>query len=282
MHNHLFSESSDEASTGKDLSSSDQTGGPGEVADYSKDEPVVLTVERVLEVLATGEMEERGLLPYSSNYSFLVTVDDGEVQLPAVYKPRRGENPLWDFPTGTLCQRETAAFEVSNTLGWDLVPPTVLREGTRGVGSIQFFIECDPDVHYFTMREDARYTQALRRLALFDYIVNNADRKSGHCLFGYDDQLWAIDHGICFHQEYKLRTVIWEFSDECIADDLLENLLALQRTLAQPKSELNQRLKPLISTRERAALCTRLEQLLQSRRYPAPLPYQRNHPWPPI
>jgi uncharacterized repeat protein (TIGR03843 family) len=245
-------------------------------------EVIQLTIERVLKVLEHGEMEERGLLPYSSNYSFLVLMDDGEISIPAVYKPRRGENPLWDFPTGTLCQRETAAFDVSNALGWDLVPPTVLREGTRGTGSVQFYIDCDPEIHYFTMREDARYAPMLRRMVLFDFIINNADRKSGHCLFGYDQRVWAIDHGICFHQEYKLRSVIWEFSGEAIADDLLLDLVELQATLAQPQSDLSQRLARLINSRERAALCARLEQLIESERYPAPLPYQRNHPWPPI
>jgi uncharacterized repeat protein (TIGR03843 family) len=246
------------------------------------DEPILLTPERVLEVLARGEIEEQGLLPYSSNYSFLVFVDDGEIQLPAVYKPRRGENPLWDFPTGTLCQRETAAFAVSNALGWDLVPPTVLREGTRGIGSVQFYIDCDPEIHYFTMREDARYADTFRRMVLFDFVINNADRKSGHCLFGYDERVWAIDHGICFHQEYKLRTVIWEFSNEPIGDDLLADLVKLQQALARPQSDLSRCLGSLLAPREQAALCARLRQLIQSHRYPAPLPYQRNHPWPPI
>jgi uncharacterized repeat protein (TIGR03843 family) len=289
MHDNLFSEPSN-LSMDNSFSSSGQADelsddyflSLGETEEDEFDEPIELTVERVLQVLAHGKIEERGLLPYSSNYSFLVSVDDGEVQLPAVYKPRRGENPLWDFPTGTLCLRETAAFEISHALGWHLVPPTVLRDGTRGIGSVQFFIDCDPDVHYYTMREDARYMQPLRRMALFDYIINNADRKSGHCLFGYDEQLWAIDHGICFHQEYKLRTVIWEFSSECIADDLLSNLLSLQSTLAQAKSELNQRLTELINASERKALSNRVDELIQSRCYPAPLPYQRNHPWPPI
>ncbi len=239
-------------------------------------------MDQVAEALTSGEMEERGLLPYSSNYSFLVTVTADSLQLPAVYKPRRGENPLWDFPTGTLCQRETAAYEVSSALDWDLVPPTVLREGTRGLGSVQFFIHCDPEMHYFTVREDARYAPTLRRIVLFDYIVNNADRKSGHCLCGYSDRLWAIDHGICFHHDYKLRTVIWEFSNERIGEELLEDLANLQRMLAQRRSDLNQRLEQLLNGRERAALCQRVEKLIQSRRYPAPLPYQRNHPWPPI
>jgi len=227
-------------------------------------------------------MEERGLLPYSSNYSFLVTMRDGELELPGVYKPRRGENPLWDFPTGSLCLRETAAYDVSAALGWNLVPPTVLRQGTRGVGSVQFFIECDPNIHYFSMQEDARYAPALRQLSLFDYLINNADRKSGHCLFDEENRMWAIDHGVCFHSEYKLRTVIWEYSEQPIDPALLDDLNALQAVLDQPESALNCALADLLSRPERAALCDRLESLLALGCHPDPPPHQRNFPWPPI
>lgn len=244
--------------------------------------PIRLTIDRVLQALTQGKMEERGLLPYSSNYNFLVLVNDGKLQLPAVYKPRRGENPLWDFPNGTLCLRETAAYVVSAALEWHLVPPTVLREGTRGIGSVQFYVDCDPDVHYFSVREDARFALALRQITLFDFIVNNADRKSGHCLIGSDQRLWAIDHGICFHTDYKLRTVIWEFGGEPIDPPLLDDLARLQRTLAQKNSRLSRQLAQLLSSREYAALLARLNELLTSQTYPAPVPYHRNYPWPPI
>jgi len=159
-------------------------GGKPPVADQDgSGGPAATEDGEILRALAEGTIEEKGLLPYSSNYTFLATVHHHKHEVPAVYKPRRGENPLWDFPAGTLCQRETAAFVVSEALGWRLVPPTVLRDGPRGPGSIQFFIECDPDIHYFNMREDARYAPALRRLTLFDYLINNADRKAGHCLY---------------------------------------------------------------------------------------------------
>jgi len=252
----------------------------GDTVDNS--ERRLLTEDRVLALLREGQMEERGLLPYSSNYSFLVTLHHDEMELPGVYKPRRGENPLWDFPTGTLCQRETAAYEISAALGWGLVPPTVLREGTRGIGSVQFFIDCDPDIHYFSMQEDARYTSALRQLSLFDYLVNNADRKSGHCLFGEDERMWAIDHGICFHSEYKLRTVIWEFSSQPIASESTADLDRLQAALDDPASILNCALAELLSGPERTALCARLDRLLAAGRHPSPLSHQRNYPWPPI
>ncbi|MCL4836005.1 MAG: SCO1664 family protein [Caldilineaceae bacterium] len=237
---------------------------------------------RVLTLLTEGQMEERGLLPYSSNYSFLVTLRDGEVELPGVYKPRRGENPLWDFATGTLCLRETAAYVISAALEWALVPPTVLRDGTRGIGSVQLFIECDPDIHYFSRQEDARYATALRRLSLFDFVVNNADRKSGHCLFGDDQRMWAIDHGICFHSEYKLRTVIWEYSGQPIASGDLQDLAGLQECLETTDSPLNAALGELLSRPERTALCARLDRLVAVGRHPLPPAHQRNYPWPPI
>ena len=179
-------------------------------------------------------MAEQGLLPYSSNHSFLVTVAGGDLTLPAVYKPQRGETPLWDFEWGSLCKRETAAYEVSRSLDWNLVPPTVLRQGTRGLGSVQLYVPNDDEEHYFTIHADARFAVPLRRLALFDYVINNADRKSGHCLIGPEGRLWAIDHGICFHVEFKVRTVIWEFSAEPIEPDTLEDLARFRAALCDP------------------------------------------------
>jgi uncharacterized repeat protein (TIGR03843 family) len=227
-------------------------------------------------------MEEKGLLPYSSNHSFLIVVGEGDLAIPAVYKPQRGENPLWDFEWGTLCKREAAAYVISNALTWDLVPPTVLREGTRGLGSVQMFIDHDGDAHYFTAAESARCAPAFRKLALFDYVVNNADRKSGHCLIGAGERVWAIDHGICFHTDYKLRTVIWEFSCEAIEDKLLEDLRGLRSMLSDNGSLPMRQLRAMLSRPELAALQQRLGQLLRSGSYPAPIPQRRNYPWPPI
>jgi uncharacterized repeat protein (TIGR03843 family) len=264
-------------------------------ADHSADQPssnqpapdpedalIQVTEAEVLAVLTQGKLAEQGLLPYSSNHSFLITVTHEGMTLPAVYKPRRGENPLWDFEWGTLCQRETAAYVVSNSLGWDLVPPTVLREGTRGTGSVQLFIPNNDSEHYFTIQEDARFVASLRRLALFDFIVNNADRKSGHCLIGDDQRLWAIDHGICFHTEYKLRTVIWEFSEMPIDTDMHDDLKQLHAFLLDDRSQLCQILCQLLTSAERAALLARTKTLLQQRTFPAPQTHHRNYPWPPI
>jgi uncharacterized repeat protein (TIGR03843 family) len=243
---------------------------------------IELTETQVLETLQHGAIEEKGLLPYSSNHSFLVVVAHDDLALPAVYKPQRGEAPLWDFEWGTLCKRETAAYEVSRALGWNLVPPTVLREGSRGLGSVQFFVDHDSEAHYFTAAEDARYTESFRRLALFDFVVNNADRKSGHCLIGRDGRVWAIDHGVCFHNEYKLRTVIWEFSCAPIAAGYLADLAALRKTLDDQTSQFGQRIAMLISQLELAAMRRRIDHLLRARSYPAPPAQRRNYPWPPI
>ncbi len=244
--------------------------------------PIELTEDRVLEVLRLGEIEEKGLLPYSSNHSFLVVVEHGDLTLPAVYKPQRGEAPLWDFEWGTLCKRETAAYTLSHALGWGIVPPTVLRDGSRGLGSVQFFIEHDTEAHYFSAAEDARFNDSFRRLALFDFVVNNADRKSGHCLLGADGRVWAIDHGICFHTELKLRTVIWEFSCEPIEEDFLADLASLRADLANAKGALSRSVAGLLNPEELSAMRKRVEYLLRTRIYPAPSAHRRNYPWPPI
>jgi uncharacterized repeat protein (TIGR03843 family) len=243
---------------------------------------LTLSEEQALTILRDGTIEEKGLLPYSSNHSFLALVNEDDWSLPAVYKPQRGENPLWDFEWGTLCKREAAAYVVSHSLGWDLVPPTVLREGTRGLGSVQMFIEHDSDAHYFTACEDARYNPTFRRLALFDFVVNNADRKSGHCLVGHDERIWAIDHGICFHTDYKLRTVIWEFSCEPIEQPLLDDLRALESSLVDDGCILSRQLRAMLSKQELAALRRRTAHLASSGSYPAPIQQRRNYPWPPI
>ena len=256
---------------------------PSKVAD---EESVVLTESDALQTLATGKMAEHGLLPYSSNHSFLVAVSRGRLTLPAVYKPQRGETPLWDFEWGSLCKRETAAYEVSHSLGWDLVPPTVLRRGTRGLGSVQLYVPHEDDQHYFTVQADARFAVPLRRLALFDYTINNADRKSGHCLIGSAGaswaRLWAIDHGVCFHSEFKMRTVVWEFSGTPIEPALLQDLERFRADLCNEDSATAHALCRLLTGEERSAMLERVETLIHIKRYPSPHPHRRNYPWPPI
>jgi hypothetical protein len=246
------------------------------------EDPVALSESEVVNTLRRGKLEEKGILPYSSNTSFLVFVREGQRTLPAVYKPQRGENPLWDFEWGTLCCRETAAYVISGALGWGLVPPTVLRNGTRGLGSVQFYVNHDAGTHYFTVQSDARMAAPLRQLALFDFIINNADRKSGHCLIDEDQRLWAIDHGISFHTEYKLRTVIWEFSGQPIEPHLLADIANLRKILNDGKHELARQLCELLQGAEIKALMARLTQLIRTQEYPSPQPHRRNYPWPPV
>lgn len=235
-----------------------------------------------LSILQHGAITLEGVLPYSSNYSFLARARAESQEVRCVYKPREGENPLGDFPYGTLYQRETAAYLVSEALGWNLVPPTLLRDGEYGVGSLQLFIPHDPAVHYFNARFSAHHATALRCLTLFDYVINNADRKSGHCLIDAGQRLWAIDHGICFHTHYKLRTVIWEFAGEPIADDLCQALQHCAHLLRDPTQAITRALHTLLDPQEQQALALRLDHLLQTGLYPSPRRDRRNFPWPPI
>jgi uncharacterized repeat protein (TIGR03843 family) len=222
----------------------------------------------------------QGMLPWSSNYTLLATVRCDGLQGLAVYKPRRGERPLWDFPRGTLCQREVAAYLLSAALGWTLVPPTVLRDGPHGVGSVQLFIDADQEAHLFTMQKEGGFEQAIERLAAFDVIANNADRKSGHCLKGNDGRLWAIDHGICFHTEPKLRTVLWDYAGQPLAPETLADLRALRDQL-DAKDSIIELLVSLLDRDEQRALRRRLDRLIASGRHPDP-GSGRNVPWPPV
>ncbi|MFQ5923733.1 MAG: hypothetical protein ACE5M4_12905, partial [Anaerolineales bacterium] len=165
-----------------------------------------------------------------SNYTYLVDVSTANGPLSAVYKPFDGEQPLWDFPSNTLALREVAAFKTSEALGWDLVPLTVLREdGPAGGGSLQLFLDMEPKRSYFTFSEGEK--QLLRPAAVFDVLINNADRKAGHVILMPEGRVQLIDHGICFHEDHKLRTVIWDFAGEAIPSALLGDLQALASKL---------------------------------------------------
>lgn len=215
-----------------------------------------------------------------SNYTYLVDiVHDGNV-IKAVYKPVRGEQPLWDFPSGTLAKREVAAFVISESLGWDIVPPTVYRrKGPMGAGSVQEYIEHEPHIHYFNFDDTTR--QRLRPVALFDIIANNADRKGGHILVDSHDHLWLIDHGICFHMDDKLRTVVWDFAGEEIPTGQIADLCRLMDDLEQ-ESQLTLELHYLLSEGEIDALLRRTRQLASSGRFPYPQSTRRSYPWPPV
>lgn len=233
-----------------------------------------------LEILLTGKMDLQGLMPWSSNYTFLASLEGvDETMLLGIYKPGDGERPLWDFPDRTLSHREFASYLVSQILGWPSIPATVMRDGPHGLGSVQLFIEAEYEAHYFNLRDVPAFIEDFRRMALFDYIVNNADRKGGHCLKGKDGRIWAIDHGLTFHVEPKLRTVIWEFCDEAIPGPLLKSLTHLQTLLEGP--DLYKVIADFISSREVEAFKKRITRLLSTRQFPKSRS-GRNVPYPPI
>jgi hypothetical protein len=230
-----------------------------------------------LEILANGEIQVLGEFLWGSNYTFLVRVVEGQTQLKAVYKPVRGEQPLWDFPPASLAARETAAYVVCEAVGWGFVPPTILRQSApAGPGSVQLFVDVDPQRHYFTFSDQEK--QLLRPVALFDILINNADRKGGHVLLDADGHIWLIDHGLSFHHEPKLRTVIWDFARQSIPENLLADLQAFHTRLDSDAPMLAA-LAELLSQSEIEALRARTDLLLRERRFPAPGP-GRPYPWP--
>ncbi|HLF28631.1 MAG TPA: SCO1664 family protein [Anaerolineae bacterium] len=238
-----------------------------------------LSIESASHLLAHGELELQGLIPWSSNYTYLAVVTQDDLQTLAVYKPCRGERPLWDFPSGTLADRELAAYVVSQALDWRLVPPTVLRDGPHGRGSLQFYIHADPDEHYFTCGK--KFPEQFKQIAVFDALINNADRKAGHCLCDADNHIWAIDHGICFHAESKLRTVIWEFAGEPIPAQLLDDVRRFRAHLSSRSDAVTKTLNRLLAREEMAALRRRADQLIAAARFPNPGSH-RHIPWPPV
>lgn len=228
--------------------------------------------QATLTLLTEGQVELKGRMPWSSNQTFLVELAQADETLLGIYKPGRGERPLWDFPGG-LYRREVAAWVLSELLGWGIVPETVLREGPLGEGSVQRFVEADFSQHYFTLYEDPVHHDALRAMCAFDLLANNSDRKSGHCLLGDDGRLWGIDHGLCFHPAPKIRTVIWEFGGETVPDPLLADVETLLGRLPGG-------LVALLAEDEVVGVRRRAEWLLDRRVFPAPDPLGHCYPWP--
>ena len=223
-------------------------------------------------LLTRGRITLRGRMPAASNATFLAELElDGAAGL-AVYKPGRGERPLWDFPPG-LFARELAAYQLSEALGWGLVPPTVRREGPYGEGSLQLFVPADFEQHYFTLRENPAHHARLKRICVFDVVANNADRKAGHCLLAPDGAIFAVDNGLCFHVEPKLRTVIWDFGGEPIPEGLRDDL---RRFAAAP---LPDALAALLAPAECRALLARAHALVQEGRFRTDASGVR-YPWP--
>jgi uncharacterized repeat protein (TIGR03843 family) len=234
----------------------------------------------ILEALQKGTFELQGQFLSGSNYTFLGDLAYGEVKFQIVYKPVRGEQPLWDFPHGSLARREVAAYLVSESLGWDLVPPTILRkDGPLGAGSLQYYVEHDPNDHYFNFEDKDR--QRLRPVVVFDLILNNADRKGGHILRDTEDNLWLIDHGLCFHAEEKLRTVVWDFSGEDIPHSLMGCVSQLIDELKEGE-KLHADLLQYLRLGEISAMLSRARRLCETGRFPSPPASRRSYPWPPV
>lgn len=228
--------------------------------------------------LEHGEIELKGQFSLGSNYTFLVAVRNDGREIPAVYKPQRGEQALWDFPEASLAGREVAAYLVSEALGFCFVPLTILRNGPFGHGSLQQYIDHDPNQHYFTLGPADR--RQLREVALFDLLINNADRKGGHVLLERPTRkLYLIDHGLCFHSEDKLRTVIWDFAGEAIPPDLVA---ALKKFRGALHPDLSSALRPYLTVQELAALKDRTEALLADPVFPQPPDDRRSFPYPPL
>ncbi len=216
-----------------------------------------------------GDMEILGRLPYSSNYTFLVKLSDDSQ---AIYKPAEGEQPLHDFPPD-IYKREVAAYRLAQQLGWPNVPEThVVPDGPHGVGSLQRFVEADFEHHYFSLLEDQSLHQQFWEIAVFDVVANNADRKSGHCLVDAARKIWAIDHGLCFNADPKLRTVIWEFGGTTVPAPLLNGLASAA------DSEFAE-LHGLLEGNEIEALGLRTRALIETPVLPEPVS-QRQYPWP--
>ena len=235
---------------------------------------VDLPEEEAVSVLRSGEVLGGYRMPWGSNYTFLVGIEAGPGKyLRAIYKPRDGERPLYDFPRDSLYKREYAAFVLSRDLGWPNVPPTVIRDGPHGVGAFQLFIPCDPEITYFDLIDDR--AEELRWIAAFDLLVNNADRKAGHCLLGEDGRIWSIDHGLTFHSMLKLRTVMLEFWGQPLPQAMAADLKSLVSRLESADGELGELLTP----RELEALNERAHAMVDRPVFPTLDPY-RNVPWP--
>lgn len=247
---------------------SDESG--GDESPFRDRDPI--TNELAEDILEHGEIEVLGRMPWSSNATLLCDVRHEDQLVQAIYKPARGERPLWDFPSG-LFRREVACYRLARALGWDLVPPTMLVDGPAGPGSLQLFIPCDFEEHYLTLNDEPRFRDDFERLVAFDTVANSTDRKSGHVLLGTDDAVWAIDNGLSFHVEFKLRTVLWDYADEPIPDQIRDDLIQLC------KAGLGESLSDLLDEDEVDAAEARARILINEGRFPVDHSGRR-WPWP--
>ncbi len=238
---------------------------------------VTLELDEVLRLLREGELSVEGRLVDASNATlYCVAALDG-VSAAVVYKPVRGERPLWDFPDGTLAGREVGAYLVSQSTGWDVVPPTVLREGPFGPGMCQLWVDVDESVDLVTLARSDH--QDLRRMAVLDAVINNADRKGGHLLPRADGRVQGVDHGICFSAEDKLRTLLWQWRGDRLSEEAMAALTALR---AELEGCLGEALTSLLTGTEVRATVARVDRLLRTGRHPQPSDQWPAIPWPPF
>jgi uncharacterized repeat protein (TIGR03843 family) len=237
-----------------------------------------LPVDDAIALLTAGSLEIEGRLLDASNATLYCAASLDGVVAACVYKPVSGERPLWDFPDGTLAEREVAAYELSAVSGWDVVPPTVYRDGPLGPGMVQLWIDTDEDVDILALVRRGR-SERLREIAVYDAVINNADRKGGHLLPTKDGRVYGIDHGVTFSVEPKLRTLLWQWAGQPIPDAELDRLTALHSELC---GALGERLHELLTTREVRRTVRRVEQLLLSATHPEPSGDWPALPWPPV
>ncbi len=240
--------------------------------------PLELTVDDALELLARGDISVEGRLVDASNATLYCGITADGVTAACVYKPVAGERPLWDFPDGTLAEREVAAFAVSQSTGWGIVPPTVLRDGPHGPGMVQLWIAEDETVDLVALLR-RRDEPKLRRVAVLDAIINNADRKGGHLLPAADGHIYGVDHGVTFHTDDKLRTVLWQWAGRRLPAEVVDTLRCVRADLERG---LGERLSELLTTREVARTRRRVDALLTAGRHPEPSGDWPPVPWPPM
>jgi hypothetical protein len=241
-----------------------------------------LTEPEILDLLADGELTVHGRLADASNATLYCQITGRGGTAACVYKPVAGERPLWDFPDGTLAGRELAAYTVSRQAGWDVVPPTVYRDGPYGPGMCQLWIEADTTVDLVALARRTDH-QGLRQMAVFDAVVNNADRKIGHLLPMPDGRLYGCDHGVCFGVEYKLRTVLWQWRGKSLPEQSIDALRRIQLSLAGGREgSLAAELACWLTPAELAATRQRVELLLEHKVHPLPPSDWPAVPWPPI
>jgi uncharacterized repeat protein (TIGR03843 family) len=233
-------------------------------------------IERLLRV---ATVTDSGLIPSASNYVFVLALEDAEAGTGhAVYKPARGEQPLWDFPLD-IYRREVASYLVSEAIGWRLVPPTIIREDglPHGIGSLQAFIPTDHNCTFFDLRD--AHADDMRRMAIFDWLTNNADRKGGHVLQGSDEHIWGIDNALSFHIEEKLRTVIWDYAGDPVPEPLLADVETFVHGF-HADTPLWKTLSEYLEAEELRQIRVRGHEILRDRVFPQPPETRRPYPWP--